>query len=184
MGKQQAEGSLHIEMSEADRGQYQRLYVSEADLGEARGYASHILKKGWHSPSFMRLQSVPMHQDAFTTSLIIAYARGCKPSRRPIFPPAGVLDHSAEEASLHDKIVRLRDKVVAHSDAEMFSVKPWSTDQFQTHVTGFPYPHFKKHELELFLTMVAQTRSRMLSIRREILGRYVPAERIDNLLRT
>ncbi|MDA9512099.1 hypothetical protein XI04_03305 [Bradyrhizobium sp. CCBAU 11430] len=51
------------------------MHASHGDLAIASSSAQYIPKKGWHSLSFLRRGSMPIQQIAFTTTMIVAYAR-------------------------------------------------------------------------------------------------------------
>lgn len=137
------------------RNLYERLYVSALDLGAARQYAVHLLKKGWHFAPYDRRGSIYMQQSAFTTSLVVSYAR---PFTRgegwPPFPPE-FRQYSAAEIALHEHLMLLRHKVYAHSDSSSYTVKPWRIDaDLLTDVQGIPFLRLSKDECELVVLMI------------------------------
>lgn len=175
---------MKLVMDDHDASRYGRLYVARSDLDLARAYAVHIMKKGWFTPSFMRRRSVPLQQNAFTSGMIISYGRVySNSSGRPDLPDK-ITSLSSAERILHKQIRALRNKVIAHADAEMYTTQPWSSGEFSTHIVGYPYPHFSKAELTMFLGMTARTIENIQSAQRKILTKYVDESVIETLLNT
>src|SRR5438445_12970197 len=97
---------------------YARLYFSAQDFWYAKSYALHLIKKGWHSAPYERRGTIYMQQSAFTTSLIVSYARPFTRSNGwPKFPERFV-QYDAQETLLHQRLLDLRHQVYAHSDSE------------------------------------------------------------------
>lgn len=134
---------------------YERLYVSSLDLSMARQYAGHLLKKGWHSAPYERRGSIYMQQSAFTTSLVVSYAR---PFTRgdgwPPFPRE-FRQYGSAESTLHEHLMTLRHKVYAHSDSSSYTVTPWRIDaELLTDIQGTPFLRLSKAECELVVSMI------------------------------
>ncbi len=134
---------------------YERLYVSALDFGLARQYAAHLLKKGWHSAPYERRGSIYMQQTAFTTALVVSYARPFKGSRGwPPFPKE-FWQYDQTQSALHEHLIGLRDQVCAHSDSSRYTVKPWRIDADSlTDIQSVPFLRLSKEECELVVSMI------------------------------
>ncbi|HEV7798649.1 MAG TPA: hypothetical protein VGO73_10860 [Pyrinomonadaceae bacterium] len=97
------------------------------DFRQAKEFAAHILKRKWQQD----LNETPVRRlehKAFNTSLIVSYARPFHNNKTLKGAPESslrkqvvkVLNHA--EIELHDRILRLRDTVVAHSDGRALQV--------------------------------------------------------------
>ena len=133
---------------------FKRLYISLQDLGTARQFAEYLLKKRWHYDAWEKRGSIYLQQSAFTTSLIVFYARPfTKSYGLPEFPRA-LVTYGNEEEKLHQTILDLRHQVYAHSDSSRYQVTPFREREFISAILRAPF--FK---LE---------RSRVLRLRRMI----------------
>jgi hypothetical protein len=141
---------------------YERLHVSSLDLGLARQYAAHLLKKGWHSAPYERRGSIYMQQSAFTTSLVVSYARPFKKCRGwPPFPEE-FWQYDQGQNELHAHLIGLRDQVYAHSDSSQYTVKPFRIDAARlTDIEGVPFLRISKAECELIMLMVGGIHQRL-----------------------
>lgn len=121
---------------------FKRLYISGEDLAMARQFATFLIKKQWHQTPWERRGSIYMQQTAFTSALVIFYARPfTRSAGLPSFPKRLLRFDESEEA-LHKTLLTLRHKVYAHSDDESYEVRPISFGRgFQTAI--FRPPHFK-----------------------------------------
>lgn len=104
-----------------------RWCIDLGDFRQAKEYAEHILKRKWHQ----NLSETPvqsLEHRAFNTSLIVSYARPFHNNKTLKGAPGsslrkqvvGVLNEA--EVELHDRILRLRDTVIAHSDGRALRV--------------------------------------------------------------
>lgn len=134
---------------------YERLYVSAQDFASAKSYALHLLKKGWHSAPYQRRGTIYMQQSAFTTALIVSYARPfTKGKGWPMFPEK-LVQFNAQEALMHQRILDLRHQVYAHSDSASYSIRPFKIgDNAYTDVVGAPFLLLKKEECDLIVGMI------------------------------
>lgn len=134
---------------------YERLFVAAEDLGLARQYAQHLLKKGWHSAPWERRGSIYMQQSAFVTALVVSYARAFTKSHGwPKFPEIFLSEDQAAIA-LHEQLISLRHEVYAHSDSKHHKVQPWRIDsEVLTDIRGAPFRCFTKGECELITELV------------------------------
>lgn len=98
-----------------------RWFFDLGDFRQAHEFAGHILKRKWHRKKETPVKS--LEHRAFNTSLIVAYARPFHNNKNLENEPrsslrkqvAQVLNET--EIELHDRILRLRNTVYAHSDA-------------------------------------------------------------------
>jgi|GEM_PF-2034815 len=134
---------------------YERLFVSAGDFAQARQYALHLIKKGWHLAPCERRGSIYMQQSAFTTSLVVSYARPFTRSDGwPKFPDEFV-QYSEPESLLHTHIMGLRHQVYAHSDSERYTVKPFRLDADSlADIVGEPFLRLSKEQCEMVIAMV------------------------------
>jgi hypothetical protein len=141
---------------------YGRLFVSAQDLGFARQYARHLLKKGWHSAPYERRGTIYMQQSAFTTALVVSYARPFTTSHGwPKFP-SEFISHDAAQAHLHEHFIGLRHQVYAHSDSSRYSVRPFRISaEVLTDIVGIPFLLVTKDECEMLISMINRTRDLM-----------------------
>ncbi|MBQ2263455.1 MAG: hypothetical protein II336_19095 [Loktanella sp.] len=170
---------LKIKMKATDAVDYQRLYVAVVDIGTARSYAQYLLKKGWHGWPVLRRGSVRVQQGAFTEALIIAYGRLWSPEVLK-----GFVWSDVDDISLHDCMLRLRNKVVGHSVPISYTVKPWVSDEFSTHIFGQPHLHFTRVELKRLDDMLVRFITEIQDHRLALLTTYVGPEKAKKMLAT
>ena len=105
--------------------QYRRLWLTEIDLEEAKGTANEIITRNLrrartHRPTAL-LQSL-------TTALVVAYTRPFVMSRgNPAFadrtvPGTLLRVFTSNERAFHEHLVMMRNREVAHSDADLTEV--------------------------------------------------------------
>jgi hypothetical protein len=104
-----------------------RWCIDLGDFRQAKEFAGHILKRKWQN----EINETPvqsLEHRAFNTSLIVSYARPFHNNMNfEDEPKSSLRKHVAEvlnenEIELHDRILRLRDTVYAHSDASAHRV--------------------------------------------------------------
>jgi len=136
---------------------YELLYAAQEDLRQAAFFAAHLLKKGWHFEPWQRRWSTYMQQSAYTTALVIAYARPFTESRGwPKFPKKLIrLDQNQKK--LHIDILKLRNSIYAHSDAEVRNIRPYKINGQPSAIERLPSMRLSKEDTELLLKMIAQT---------------------------
>lgn len=94
--------------------EYERLRWCRDDLREAKRYVEHILKK-----RYFRSRPFTIPANAAYTAFVVTYGRPFSGNRDrrgrrvPARPPGSLPD---DEAALHDRILKERNKVIAHSD--------------------------------------------------------------------
>jgi hypothetical protein len=103
---------------------YRRLWLSRLDLEEAKGIAAELL-----------LRKIPLHRSkppsglllALNTALVVAYARpfvnswGVSVAERAV-PGSLLRVLSSDERDFHEALLDLRNKEVAHSDADFIEL--------------------------------------------------------------
>lgn len=95
-----------------------------------------------------------MQQSAFTTSLVVSYARPFKQSYGwPAFPDE-FKQYDAEQTALHEYLIELRDQVFAHSDSEKYSISPCRIDsEFVTDIQGVPFLRLSRIQCDQVIAM-------------------------------
>lgn len=53
---------------------------------------------------------------------------------------------------MHSRLLRLRDKVHAHMDADSYDIRPLDNDYIKS-IDNLPYTHFSVEEINRFLSM-------------------------------
>lgn len=116
---------MKIELSKDAAKLYRRVWSSNQDLLAAKAYADHLLKKNWFEPPWTRRQKVFFQQHAFTTALVVSYARAfLDPKEWEAKVLSLVPDLSQEEIELHRNIMKMRNQIFAHSDLRTIDVVP------------------------------------------------------------
>jgi len=138
-------------LSARDNALYGMLHASRDDIAIARSCARHIRKKGWHTYAFMRRGSVRIQQISFTTTLIVAYARPFATGRGNINLPTRLIKYGNDEKALHKRLLRLRDKEYAHSDASSYNVTPYKG--LIKSVESIRDVYFSPTEIDFFIHM-------------------------------
>ncbi|MGY1890666.1 hypothetical protein [Pseudomonas sp. SDT291_1_S447] len=150
-------------MNEEKQRLYERLYVAAEDLGIARQYAQHLLKKGWHSAPWERRGSIYIQQSAFVMALVVSYARAFTKSYGWPSLPAGFLPEDHGATALHKRMMGLRHEVYAHSDSKHHKVQPWRIDsRALTDLRGAPFWRFTKEECEQITELIDGIRKRLI----------------------
>jgi hypothetical protein len=82
----------------------------------------------------------------FETTLIVSFARPFKTGRgrKPLDLSSIGYELTAEESDLKDKLIRLRDKVVSHSDEEEMEYRTYSINPFDDHDVKLPIARFQE----------------------------------------
>lgn len=141
---------------------YKKLNVSLGDLQQARWYARHLLKKGWHVLPWERRGAVYLHQSAYTTSLVISYQRPFSQSSMRAKLPADIIsDFTEHEHALHADLKRRRDKIYAHSDNSEHVVNVCKLDGEIVDIELEPFRRLTKDELDLVEGMTTKLISKM-----------------------
>jgi len=104
---------------------YRRLWLSRIDLAEAKSATEEILKSGIPYPR--RREPNPL-LTALTTALVVSYARpfvnvrGQSVVAERTVPGSLLRVLSARERQLHNALIDMRNKEVAHSDADILEM--------------------------------------------------------------
>ena len=158
-----------IELDQDQQRLYSRLFVSEMDLSSARFSLSMLTKKGWHAMQWERRGSIYAQQTAYVTAFVIAYARPFNESRGwPRFPSA-LMPFTEDEQLLHKRIIVMRNKIVAHSDSSVYSVRPWRVEGFSTDIVGAPTMVITAEECALLDGMIEKLTDAISKKLKEIL---------------
>lgn len=104
-----------------------RWCIDLGDFRQAKEFAQHILKRKWQQ----EINETPvqsLEHRAFNTSLIVSYARPFHNNKTLKGAPESSLRNQVTEVlneaevKLHDRILGLRDTVIAHSDGRALRV--------------------------------------------------------------
>lgn len=104
---------------------YRRLYLARIDLDEAKATAEDLLAR--RIPLPRRKPPAPLLM-SLTTALVVAYARPFVASRRnsvvaeTVVPGVFLRNLSKRQRELHEVLITLRNKQMAHSDAEILEM--------------------------------------------------------------
>jgi hypothetical protein len=142
-------------LSPRNRALYEKLYASIGVLNVAISCADVILKKKWHTYSFMRRGSVPIQQIAFTTALIVAYCRPFalgRSGKGNIEISKKLIRFNEKEAAFHARLLQLRNEEYAHTDASTIRVRPLKGD-FIKSIDSIRDVRFSPGELNMFVAM-------------------------------
>jgi len=148
-----------------DHQTYQLLYVAKLDLSQAAFFADHIASKGMHLEPWEGNWRTYMHQCAYMTAMVMAYARPFTESRGwPKFPQR-LLDLSPEQRSLHKRMLSLRNEVYAHANIEGKYVQPINFEGKPTAVISLPPMRLSAEEVwalrEIIRTVSTQIQRRL-----------------------
>ncbi len=142
------------ELSKNERSLYKRLYVAQYDLNQASSFAAYIRKNGWHFHPWERRWTTYMKQSAYTTALVISYARPFTESRGWPRIPKRLLPYDQEQKALHERILTLRNEVYAHTDVEKRNVRPFKLFGHPSAIEMLPDMRFTKEETEKIMQMI------------------------------
>ena len=110
---------------------YRRLYIARIDLNEARATAEDLLARRITIPRHRPPSALLM---AMNTALVISYARSFVLSRgeskvaEKTVPGILLRGLTAREREMHEALVTMRNKEIAHSDADILDM---SLDVFE-----------------------------------------------------
>jgi hypothetical protein len=157
------------ELSAANLALYSKLDASHGDIGTARACAAYIQTNGWHTSSYLRRGTIGLQQTAFTTTMIVAYARPFSSGRGNIKFPHELLAYGPDEQDLHARLLQLRRQEYAHTDAAVHKVIPLKGD-FIKSIESLRSAFFSPAQITLFLDMtdalMERIRDRMEQLRR------------------
>jgi hypothetical protein len=153
-----------------------RILISYLDISDAQIYASHLLRHKYHGDYLNTLVDSDeeyvdflgsdefQNMKALTTALIVSYSRPftrneAKESAIPSLPNRFLKSYDSFEMDLHNKILNLRNKAFAHSDADLFKIDlSISEDNEKVYLSPryheCPEELFTQDELKLFQRMV------------------------------
>lgn len=145
---------MEIELKNREEELYSRLYVSSCDLAFAEYCLGVLLKKGWHHKPWERRGNIYNQQSAFTSALVIAYARPFTKSKGWPHFPSELKDFDPKQKALHEHMIEMRHTIYAHSDSKHYTVKPWRNKKFSTDIVGAPWPRITAGEAALLKKMI------------------------------
>ena len=152
--------------------QIKRILISRNDILEATNYAYQLLKHKYHKHAYLEKSDEEYEKfsnsdeyenmNALTTALIVSYSRPFtnndgKLSAIPTLPKKLTSPFNTTEKELHEKILKLRNKAFAHSDADLFdihlSLSEYDGMLVPTYI-DYPLEYFTEAELNNFQNMV------------------------------
>jgi len=160
---------LHFE--EDDRRLYGKLHAASCDLASASTYGTFILKKGWRAKPWSR-GSIYLQQSAFVTAMITSYGRAFGNSHGwPKLPEVLFTAYDEEQRALHKAVIRLRNKVYAHSDAISYHVQPLRSD-LHGDIERIPIFEFDLSQTRTLIEMCSIMVSTIHKMREDIKNKY------------
>lgn len=132
---------------------YEKLHVSRIDIFTAIFCVDTIIKNKRHNMPWERRGSIYKQQSIYMTALVVSYARPFTRSEGWPALPADLLGFSIDERELHDSILKLRNKVYAHSDSASYSIRPVMIGEIVTAIEGLPILRFTADQATLFREM-------------------------------
>ncbi len=137
-----------------DHQTYQLLYVAHLDLRQAAFFADHIASKKMHMEPWEGSWKTYLHQCAYMTAMVIAYARPFTESRGwPKFPQR-LLRLSPEQKALHNRVLNLRNEVYAHPNVEAKHVQPIIFEGRPTAVLSLPPMRLPAQDVEMLREII------------------------------
>jgi hypothetical protein len=156
--------------------QYRRLWLTEIDLEEAKGAINEIIKRDLRRTATR--SPTPLLQ-SLTTALVIAYARPFTMSRgnaafadRTV-PGALLRVFSSSERQFHNQLIEIRNKEVAHSDADVTKVTLELIPDGHGGISMATRSPLSRPELRMLLSMIGKLEGE-LHIRFEALRAKLP----------
>jgi hypothetical protein len=108
---------------------HKKLFLAVESFYFASYCASYLLKHHLHNRPWERRWSVYQRQTGFTLAIVVSY---CRPFNGKSTIPGKVLhSFTSKQRTLHAKLIRLRNKIFAHSDVDEFAVKPFKAGDFR-----------------------------------------------------
>jgi len=148
--------------------QIKRILISREDILEAAVCAHQLLKHQYYKPDYLDRGDEFENTDeyinmkALTTTLVVAYSRPFTRnegdnSAISTLPEKILKSFNSSEIDLHKKILNLRNKAFAHSDADLFDAHLSISEDggmiFPVYME-IPTEFFLKKEIVLFQVMV------------------------------
>jgi hypothetical protein len=148
---------MEIALSENDKLLVTKLHASGADIRQARAYAFEIMKKNWFRMPWSRGKGY-FHQGAYVTALVVSYGRPFATGRGGYRFPSKLIPYSQQELELHQRLLKQRSKIYAHSDLDHWNIRPFKEDEnyFETIIVGQPFHVLEREDVELFLRMTSK----------------------------
>lgn len=147
------------------RQQHKRLNICEFDLTLARHHAQHMLKEGMFLYRDKENVDLYYQQAAFVCALVVSYGRVFNSSDGLSLFKKKQAHYDGDENKLHDELIRLRNKLYAHSDGDLFHVR---TIGRGINIRRLPQYRIKKDDLELLLTMIEKLSGNVLGRRQKL----------------
>lgn len=162
---------MELALSEHDAQLYKKLWASARDIRLAQQYAEHIDKKDWYREPWSRGTGY-FQQSAYVTSMVVSYGRPFITGRTGIAFPKRLVRYGPDDASLHRKLLTLRNEIYAHSDPEHWTTIPWRSEGLETVVFKEPKLLIVKAEVVQFIAMTGPLLTRINARIHEIMASY------------
>ncbi|MGZ0079782.1 hypothetical protein [Methylomonas sp. YC3] len=133
--------------------------MARIDLDEAKAAAEELLER--RIPLPRRKQPVPLLM-SLTTALVVSYARPFVASRRnssvadTTVPGVLLRTLSSRQRELHEALIELRNKQVAHSDAEVLDMHIRLIPDGDVGIFRDPRSPFRRDALHTILKVIAK----------------------------
>lgn len=149
---------------------HKRLFLAVEDFRFSTYYLTYLLKHRLHNHPWERRWTVYQRQTAFTLALVVSY---CKPfnGRSPLSEKI-LRSFTLKQKELHGKIMRLRNKIFAHSDPGEFAVKPSGGRAWIGSILSFPPYMIPRSELNMLNPMLKKL-IRVTSKEQKVLERWL-----------
>ena len=121
-----------------------RIIYSGWDFQQALSALTFLIEECEYEKKYSRVDLRRFR--CFETTLIVSFARPFKTGRgrEQLDLSAIGFEFTAEECELKDKLIRLRDKVVSHSDEEEMEYRTYSIKPFDDHDVRLPVELFQE----------------------------------------
>jgi hypothetical protein len=176
-----SETLVHVEVPLRLRPQlrlYRRLYLARIDLDEAKATVAELLARRLPLPRSKPPSALLM---SLTTALVVAYARPFANSRGvsdvadKSVPGALLRVLSSGERHLHDALLDIRNKEMAHSDADILEISIKLIDGDDVGIFRDPRRPFQRRTLQVISRMLEKL-NRALDQRCEELRTELPLD--------
>ena len=137
-------GFKRIFMNERKISISHRVVYSGWDFQQALSALTFLLEECEYGDKYHKVELRRFR--CFETSLVVAFARPFKTGRgREQFDLSVIgLDLDEKELALKEKLIRLRDKVVSHSDEEEMEYRTHTFKPLEGHDLRMPVEHFRE----------------------------------------
>ena len=116
-----------------------------------------------------------MQQAAFATGFVTSYARPfTKSNGWPPFPKSLLVAYSDADWELHERLMRLRHQVFAHSDSVSYEVTPLRIGEYHSAIEVLPLFRIPETDLKRGIRMITKLRSSVSAELRRLISVIEP----------